>query len=173
MENITLKEIQNKCNEYNTGTSHRPALWTTLQNTSGTVAECGCGHGSTEILSAYCKATKRKFYSLENNKEWGDEIAEMYGVNNMIICDNYSEALLMIEDIDLLFIDHAPELDRKVVARNYANIANVIVIHDTEATGYDLQSTLSEFKYRLDFTPENMASTTIVSNKIDVSKWKI
>lgn len=152
--------------------SHRELLYLALENTKGTVLEVGMGYGSTFLLEDHCK--HRMFVSCETSRDWFDRIREQkdkwYGVLNLL--NSYDEIPLI--DIGLLFVDCAPAEKRKELIAKFKDKASVIVVHDTETTAeyvYGLKDLLSEFKYRLDYQPEKLPHTTVVSNSIDVSKW--
>ena len=73
-------------------------------------------------------------------------------------------------------MDCAPAEIRKELIEKYANIAKVIVVHDSEESSsfcYDLIGILSTFKYRINYEPIGNPHTTIISNFIDVSQWNI
>jgi len=144
--------------------SHRPALWLALKNTSEDVVELGSGMGSTPLLKKYCNDTQRELVSYETNEVWARK-------SGSIFTDSYFKTL---GNIDLLFIDAAPAEVRKELIEYYKDIANVIVVHDSESGAeyvYGMSNVLSKFKYRLDYQPKGNPHTTIVSNTIDVTKW--
>jgi len=143
--------------------SHRPALWLALKNTTEDVVELGSGFGSTPFLKLYCAENNREFITYETNEEWA-------GNTGSIFTDDYFKTL---GKIDLVFVDAAPGEIRKDLIEYYRN-ANVVVIHDTEEGAdyvYKMSGILATFKYRLDYKPEGKPSTTIVSDKIDVTQW--
>lgn len=150
--------------------SHRPLLYTALQNTEGTVVEFGCGYGSTPSIREYCDKTGRRFVSLENNLEWVKNFPK-----SQYVSPDYSEAKLFMP-CGLLFVDNSPGELRKEMLRDYSHSADVLVVHDSEDGAeyvYGMKNVLNTFKFRLDFQPEGNPATTAVSNTIDVSKWQI
>ena len=150
--------------------SHRPALLCALENTKGTVVELGCGFGSTQLLYDYCVKNKRQFWSFDTNKEWANKF---WVITNAI--DDYFKNV-HLNNIDLLFVDCAPAEIRKELIEKYADIAKVIVVHDSEESSsfcYDLIGILSTLKYRINYEPRGNPHTTIISNFIDISKWNI
>lgn len=153
-----LKDVTNWDNyKYN--------LWVALTLTQGAVVEFGCGQGSTDLLRKYCKETGREFMSFESNQDY----ARQY--NSLHVTDWDTVNLTYV---DVLFIDHAPGERRWVDIKKYANIAKVIVIHDSEPhnKGYMLDKIWHLFKYKKNFET-NGAWTTTVSNFIDVTKWSV
>jgi nucleoside diphosphate kinase len=158
--------------------SYLPLLYLALENTSGDVIELGMGDGSTEKLHFYCKENARRLYSYETDKEWFRKFeqfrterhdVEWVGHNWQIMIERHREK------IGVLFSDEAPGEMRKYNISMFCNLAQVIVVHDSEQSsdhGYKLSLVAPLFKYRKDFDYPG-ASATAFSNFIDVSKWSI
>lgn len=147
-----LKGIDNQCN-------HRVLLWEALKLTDGKVVEFGSGHGSTPFLRQFCEETQRPFESYESNAVW----AKMTGAT---LIDEWSD--LNVNDVDVLFLDHAPGERRKFDLLKYRDHAKIIVIHDSEPTGggdYRVRPIFSEFKYMAEVKTSG-AWATILSNFI-------
>lgn len=157
----------------NNDTDHRILLWEAMRLTApgGKVVEFGSGHGSTPFLKEHCKVAGFDFESYDHNPGW----AEATGAT--LIKDARWE-LLNIE-ADVLFIDHAPGERRKFDIEKYAQIAKIIVIHDTEPPadhGYQCRQHFKKFKYCVE-VKTNGAWATMCSNFIDLSScigvtWK-
>jgi hypothetical protein len=153
--------------------SHRPALWLALDNTGRTpVTEFGCGYGSTPLLQKYCQRWNRFFFSYETNFEWASKFE---GVTHLT---DYNKVYLDRQEWKqgVIFIDSAPGEERKDLIAKHAWNSEVIVVHDTESGAeyvYGMKEVLDSFKSRLDYRPIGMPHTTIVSNYVDLSKWKI
>jgi hypothetical protein len=154
--------------------SHRPLLYIALKHTSGRVIEAGMGLGSTRLLDKYCHQHGRPIASFDNNKEWLTKMGALKQSGSTFVSDWLQEGLFG-DNIGLLFIDCAPGEVRKHLLRNYADKADIIVIHDTEEYAqrvYEIIEPLKQFKYRLDLHIPAHPSTTAISNVIDVSQWK-
>lgn len=156
--------------------SHRGLLWLSAYNTDGTISEFGCGFGSTPLLKKYCNDNGRMFKSFDTDPEWAKKmdsrLVDTYITGDESIYPN--EIFKPILNIDLLFVDSKPGEDRKKILKAFANLVNVIVVHDTEKGAeyvYGMNEILSSFKYRLDYQPEGKPHTTAVSNYIDVTSW--
>ena len=156
-----LKNVQNWDN-------HRPLLWWALQQTESSslpVCEMGCGEGSTPYLQSYCKASGRPLVSYDYNQEW----ASRYGANyvsdwNSIRHPQYSVVL----------IDHSPGERRWIDIQLLADMADYIVIHDSEpaATGYMLDRIWHLFPHRRNLiTPGAWA--TIVSRRHHIPEIQV
>lgn len=161
--------------------SHRPLLYLALKNTYGMVFEAGMGFGSTLLISEYC-GKKRRFESFETNKEWFEKIKKEYseseGSTGLHYCKDYFKAIdneiLHRGNPGLLFIDCAPGEIRKDLIKKYQDIADIIMVHDTEEGAqniYGIRDALNSFKFRLDYYPKSEPGTTALSNTINVTQW--
>jgi hypothetical protein len=160
-----IGELDNWC-------SHRPALWDALQMTKGHVIELGMGDGSTRYLNQYCNDEKRKLTSYDSNITW---VMKFSACDHQTVFVHPEEWWTVNLKCSLLFIDHSPGERRKIDLERAANIAQVIVVHDTEPSadhGYQVRDVLKTFKYLKDYETPG-AWTTVVSNFIDISKWNI
>lgn len=148
--------------------SHRPFLYLASIITNTPFYELGCGYGSTDILHQHCKQTDRLFFSFETNPEWHAKFADKVKLVN-----DYKELELFFHGI--LFIDSAPGEERKILIDKFRNQCELMIIHDTEIDAeyvYGMRDVLSKFKYRIDLKINKLPSTTMVSNFIDLNKWK-
>jgi hypothetical protein len=160
---IDVPEHWKKMDDYS---SHRHLLWLALTKTVGIVVEFGSGFGSTPLIKSYCEWNSREFISLETDPKWA---AQFEGTTVIDSFANYVN-----DDIGLLFIDGKPGEERKERVQQFAPLAKVIVVHDTQESAnyvYDMAHILTTFKYRLDFMPDGLPETTAVSNFLDVTKW--
>lgn len=148
----------------NNDVNHRVLLYEAIRLTTGLVAEFGSGHGSTPYLRKHCKDIARDFISFENNEEWAN-------ATGATLIDDWDKINIAP---DVLFIDHAPGERRKEDIKKYANIAKIIVIHDTEPAadyGYQMRQHFDSFKYWVELET-NGAWATMVSNFIDLKNTK-
>lgn len=148
--------------------NHRICLWPALEATKGLVVEFGAGHGSTPFLHRYCKDNNREFLSYDYSREWADKFKDL-GTEHV---KNWDDVNLNM--IDVLLIDQAPGERRWIDIKKFANIAKIIVIHDSEpaATGYMLNKIWHLFKFRIDYKTDG-AWASAVSNFVDLTKWQI
>ena len=157
--------------------SHRPLLWEAVANTNGHVMEMGMGHGSTAQLHQLCRDSGRMLFSYENNKEWLERFTHLRSGGHYIeFVDDWDNVIQKHrEPIGVVFVDQAPGERRKYDMALFCNLAQVIVVHDTEPGsdhGYRTSLAAPLFKYRKDFT-DFPAHATAFSNFIDVSKWQL
>ena len=150
--------------DINAGCNHRHLLWEALEKTTGKVVEIGSGWGSTPFLKQYCEDNKRDFFSFDNDTSWCEKTGSTY-------IANWDD--LELKDVDVLLIDHSPGERRYIDIEKFANIAKVIVIHDSEpeATGYMLDKIWHLFPYRIDSKFDN-AWATLVSNHFKKEVWQ-
>jgi len=152
--------------------SHRPLLYLGLLNTNGSVIEFGCGYGSTNLIDSWCLINKRDFCSYENDEEWSRRFKLHKGVQ--VVFGKNIPTVPIKNNIGLAFVDSKPGEERKDIVNGYREIADVIILHDTEEGAqniYGIREVLDSFKYRLNYYPESMPGTTALSNKINVCEW--
>ncbi len=151
----------------NNWSSHLPMLLLGLQNSEGDVIELGSGDGSTKTLREYCKEHGRAFATYDSNKDWADKCGAIH------IPD--WDAADIWKPCGLLFVDHAPGEHRIHAISRMRDMAEVIVIHDTEEGGagdYKYSRIWPLFKYRLNYNRlEGGAGASAVSNKVDLHKF--
>jgi hypothetical protein len=158
--------------------SYLPILWEALENTSGDVIELGMGVGSTEKLHEYCRSKGRILYSYETDETFYRQFEKFRTERHIMDCVFHNWGILHErhrQPLGVLFSDEAPGEYRKYNISMFCNLAQVIVVHDSEQGsdhGYKLSLVAPLFKYRKDFDFPG-ASATAFSNFIDVSKWSI
>lgn len=155
--------------------SHLPVLVKMIERTKGPILELGMGF-STTLFHLMCKQKKRIVVSYENDLEWYKKF-EGYD------CDFHS--IRFIEDWDalpedfkywgLVFIDQRPARRRRTDALKYKDIANFIILHDTEPEQdkfFGYKKIYPEFKYVYQYT-EARPHTAVLSNYYDVSTYEL
>jgi hypothetical protein len=149
--------------------THIPTLIKVMGKIKGDVCEVGAGFASTPFLHWLCQG--RKLVTYENDHDYF-HFAKKFQTNNHRI-----RTLKQIEfdrHWSVVFIDHDnKEITRGDMALKFTN-ADVIILHDTEPRveeNYGYLTMWPKFKYRYDWT-ETRPWTSVVSNKIDVTKWK-
>ncbi len=151
--------------------SHLPVLIKVFQATTGPILELGTGFNSTPFLHWLCNETRRRLDSYESQPTWW-ELAKNF--------ENDFHKIHFIEDWDkldlsshwsMVFIDHWPGVRRNVEMARAANVADYVVVHDTEAKSdwhYNYSKAFPLYKYRYDYKlayPE----TSVLSNFVDLS----
>lgn len=150
--------------------SHIPVLIDIFNKSKkGPVLELGVGIFSTPLLHALCVENKRMLVSYENDPEFfemhqtfNDEFHQI----NMV--DNWDNIDIDNTHWAMVFVDHKPAGRRVIDTKRLANIADFVVIHDSEQRSegqYNYNSIYPLFKYRKNYVfKEGMAETTILSN---------
>lgn len=151
-------------------TTHQAMLIKSLLYTKGTVMELGGGPFSTPLLHWLCKAQNRSLITYENDWEFYKYLYRFKSRQHSVRFIKDWDAVSRRQHFGVVFLDHAPANRRAVDAINLKDKADIIVIHDSQATDCELDGVWQHFKYRHDWGPCK-PFTTVVSNTIDVSKW--
>lgn len=118
----------------------------------GPVFEIGVGHCSTPLIAEMCKAMERDHHVKETSHVWLESVCDL------------EPRLSIPSTIAVAFIDCAGP-DRLLWAETMRNLAEFIVIHDTDNQGGDLTDLidyLDTFPHRYDY--KSMCPwTTVVS----------
>jgi hypothetical protein len=152
--------------------THRPLLWLGINLTEGPIIEMGSGYGSTPLLRKHCAHDDREFLSFDSNKEWAEKMNSCWiPPSNWMYYESSWGA-----PCGLLFVDHAPGEHRWQAISKASDKADIIVFHDSEIGGagnYQYDRILPLFQYQLHYNRHGGgAGASMVSNKIDVSKFK-
>lgn len=158
--------------------THLPVLVRAFDLSEGDVLELGTGFFSTNILRWLCEMSGRMLYCYETGWSWY-KIATRKPVpfQKVFKIDNFDEAPID-RHWGLALIDHSPTRRRIVDIRRLANLADYIVIHDTNPEyegygnrkGYRYGEIWSLFKYRYDFTKYS-PHTSVVSNFYSLERF--
>ena len=154
--------------------SHIPVLIKILNISTGPVLELGTGFNSTPVLHWLCNETKREFISYESSPKY-------FEVTKRYVSDFHKVYLVENEDWDkvdvesrhwgVVFIDHAPGVRRVVELERVAQIADYVIVHDTEDRSdwhYHYSKGFPKYKYRWNYTIA-YPHTSVLSNFKDLS----
>jgi hypothetical protein len=149
--------------------THIPLLIRTFDLSDGDVLEIGTGMYSTLILDWLSRIYKRNVYSYEDNEEWYNRVNKYESPYHKIIkISNWDKLPAKIRPSGkrwgMVFVDHRPEGRRIVEVNRFANLADYIVIHDSQdekKVKFDQVRKL--FKYTHDWKKAN-TWTSVVSN---------
>jgi hypothetical protein len=172
--------------------THQPLLVAALLNTEGPILEMGGGYYSTPIVSAFANSQRREAHTIETaavvyellkrfsspfHKIWPMSGYDFAADGKFVPRANTTrEQHIEIQSrfladlcqkipprLSVVFIDQRPGTIRAAAIEHFADVAEFIVVHDTEEPLYGYEPSLSKFRYRWDFrlhAPES----TIVSN---------
>lgn len=143
--------------------THLPILSKLLRTTTGSVLELGAGWNSTPLLYWTCQAEKRHFESWENDEKW---VKQMEGLTNYAYDWEITHMNPTGDKWSIVFIDCRPALMRRKLALKYKDMADFIVLHDSEPEidrfyGYSKIYKQFEFVYNFDKLKPN---TVVLSN---------
>jgi len=149
-----------------------------MRITTGDVLELGPGVFSTPYLHWVCEKEKRNLLSIEDNYNWHYFCRKYYRTAyhkhlHVLTWDDADTAIK--KEWGLAFVDHSPSERRVVEIAKLANLAQLIVIHDSNVVqdgNYHYSTIYPLFKYKFDFTKVEPA-TTALSNFIDLKDFNI
>jgi hypothetical protein len=157
--------------------THLPALMRALALTDGPVLELGMGLFSTPYLHYACLLAERYLASYDNNEGWARTFSQ-YG--------NFSEAshhsIFIVDDWDAVhmeapwsvaLVDHSPSERRVTEIKRLANLARIIVAHDSNGrweNQYHYSTIYPLFRYRTDWTGDGRHAV-VLSNFVDLERF--
>lgn len=160
--------------------THLPLLLRVAEVSEGDILEMGTGYFSTLFLRWYCEMFGRNLYSFESVRHWYERaITKPKPYHHIFYTPDFDKAEIE-RPWGMAFIDHGPNYRRKVDIPRLANLAQYIVIHDTQPDGkahdlptdYGYEAIWPLFKYRCDYT-KLVPWTSAVSNFHDLEFLKI
>lgn len=152
-------------------TTHISTLLVAIQATEGKVIELGGGQSSTPFLHWVCKAGERKLITYDDNQEYYEyEYGFKSPLHAVKKVENWDD--VPVEPCGVLFVDHHPSYRRSIDAIRFKDVADLVVIHDTERDdeNYRNSEIWPHFKYHYTYK-DARPWTSIVSNKIDVTNF--
>lgn len=147
--------------------SHIPLLTRCFDKSEGPVLELGTGYFSTLLLHWLATVAQRHVYSYESRGGWFERAQRWQSAYHHIRkCESWAAVDLAEYHWGLAFVDHSPNRRRPVEIGRLRNLADLIVIHDTEPA-WDAEYGYSQiwplFKWRYDYTGL-YPSSSVVSN---------
>jgi hypothetical protein len=142
-----------------------PLMILAVNQTTGPVLEIGTGDASTPILHSLLRDTGRGLFSFDDNPDWVDRYDSLRAGWHRITKVDYAKMEPWIDcRWGAVLLDHAPYHCRVREAMRLKDIAEQIVIHDTNAEeGCAAAAVWEHFKYRVD-DKRFLPWTTCVSN---------
>lgn len=137
--------------------SHLEALTWAVASTDGPVLELGGGWFSTPMLHGLCEATHRELVTVETNAKMREELQCFASPCHEIVRpgrDGLHPDL--VASWSVVFVDHGIAARRQESIRRYADLADRIVVHDTQPDVAQMYPGMAEalrgFAHRRDFT---------------------
>lgn len=167
--------------------THIPLLAAAIrltEDTCGPVLEMGSGDYSTPLLHELCRGN-RELLTADCDPTWITRYNDLFNdtwhkkylvkvTDNFLATGTFDQASSDAWDIgilnrqwDVVFVDHRPGERRRVDLFKYANLARVVVVHDTEEAGYNYTDAINAYRYKFHYDRWR-PHTTILSNTINV-----
>ena len=157
--------------------THLPCLIKAFSKTTGAILEIGMGVFSTPYLHYACTLAERKLVSYENYANWIQFFID-YGYENeyheIKLVEKYADAQIE-KPWDVVLIDQSPNSSRNEEIKRLANLAQYIVIHDSNGRhekDYHYSEIYPLFKYK-SVWDKDKRHATVLSNFNDLEDfWK-
>lgn len=156
--------------------THLPCLISIAEKTSGPMLELGMGLFSTPYLHYKAMLDDRELVSYENCKPWMDFFIK-YGYENknheILFVEDYENAAIERRVWDLVLVDQTPDLSRIETVKRLVNLANYIVIHDSNKKMdniYHYSEIYPLFKYKAIWDKDSNHAT-VLSNFVDLTDF--
>ncbi len=170
MENLRLNHAKG-------WSTHQTMLIKAVLSSKGDVLELGGGLFSTPLLHWLCKSLDRNLTTCENDKDFFFLVVKNFQSRQHRVCliTDWDKELNTNKHYGVVFVDHHPNKRRYFDVLRFKDVADYIVIHDTDPEGlrhrrYDFEKVWSSFKYVYHWKACRPWSS-VVSNTIDVTKW--
>lgn len=145
-------------------TTHITMLLKVLLNSEGDVIECGGGVFSTPLLHWMCKMMDRKLITYEQDPAYyAFERTFQSRQHRIKFVKDWDE--IPINRCGVVFIDHHPPHRRMIETERFSQLADFVIIHDTErkSTDYNIPAVFDKFKFRYDWK-DCRPWTSVLSN---------
>jgi hypothetical protein len=151
-------------------TTHMGVLIKVLMNSTGDVIECGGGPFSTPLLHWLCKMQGRKLITYENHPDYFEFERHFQSMNHSVRRVEDWDKIKIPDHVGVVFIDHHPPERRMVETLRFKEVADFVVIHDSERVSleYNRPEVYDQFKHRFDWK-DCKPWTTVLSNKKDLT----
>ena len=141
--------------------THQRMLVKYLMRTTGPIVEIGCGDYSTPLIHEIASAQGRTVLTLESNADWlnrfSDYKTDWHSLQHVESWDDWQPA----GRYGLAFIDHTPGNRRPAEYLKLRDVTDILILHDTEARGYDWQTIYSHIDH-IETDADIKPSTTVL-----------
>lgn len=141
--------------------THQRLLTKYLIRTTGPIVELGCGDYSTPIIHEIAAAQGRTVRTLESDAGWLNKFADMKTEWHTMEHVASWDAVEYSGRIGLAFIDQTPGHTRPIEFMKLREVADVLILHDTEATEYNWRSAYRAFDH-IETDAAQRPSTTVL-----------
>lgn len=141
--------------------THQRLLTKYLMRTTGPIVELGCGDYSTPIIHEIAAVQGRTVRTLESDAGWLNKFSGYKTDWHTLELVTSWDAVRYEDRIGLSFIDQTPGHTRPTEFLKLREVADVLILHDTESTGYNWRSVYSEFDHIETNTTQRPATTVL------------
>lgn len=152
-------------------TTHMPVLMKLVNMTEGPILELGGGMFSTPLLHWMCREKKRKLVSYDSSEQYFGFMKRFENDYHKVHLVKDWAGIGLDEDWSVVFIDQSGGASRARSARELANNADYVLLHDTDEAHdyyYQYSKIYKHYKYRWD-TKGIYPRSTVLSNFKDLS----
>jgi len=150
--------------------THIPMLIKAVQLSQGPVVEFGSGMFSTPILHWLCMESGRPLETYENYGSYFNLVSQFADKNHKIVLVDDWDKIVLGQHYGVVFIDHLT-IRRSIDALRVKDIADYVVLHDSQTDHYSYSKVYPGFKYIYHWKKER-PWTTVLSNFKDLSNLK-
>jgi len=162
--------------------THLPCLIKAVEKTGGDILEFGTGIFSTPYLRYIAMLQDRLLVSVENFKPWYDFLLKYYENSDnhkMVHVEKYTDFSMVVRiphrRWGIVLIDQTPDTSRAEEALRYKDVAEYIVIHDSNPSNDKVTkySTIyPSFKYKTDWHGDRNRATVLSNFNNLQDFWK-
>ncbi len=161
--------------------THQPVLYEAIKRTSGPIVELGSGYNSTALIHAVA-GPDRKVTTFEHDVDWMMRFMQYKVLPNHDVCwlHSWSSILHISGPLSVVFVDQGLWESRAESIKHFANIAEVVVLHDSDYLERELKINFRDYykwvRTHMPLEPYPYMTgppTTIMSNSINVEEWEI
>ncbi|CAF1187119.1 unnamed protein product [Adineta steineri] len=135
------------------GGSHSIPLLASIVLTNGSILELGCGRSSTPMLHNLTLFTRRYLLSVDSHKAWLSNMSSSMSNSPLHKFQHVTDWSTIGNDHrwSVVLVNNAPEQRRMHDIVKYAYRSQVLVIHDSEAAGYQYDKVAPFFPYKYQY----------------------
>ena len=121
------------------------------------VMEMGCGYHSTGLFHQLIVNEQKRFLlSTDTDREWlskfeANMTSPLHQFRHIAQTSEWDTIGIDRPRWSIIFVDHKPGERRVVDIIRLANVTDIMIVHDTEASGYNYEPGLAQFPYRYRF----------------------
>lgn len=142
--------------------THIPMLVNFVCKTKKPVLELGMGDYSTPILHHLCQ--DRHLVSTEYKKDWMEKFKDLESpIHKIFHVEDWDSFDINMHSWGVAFVDHSPGERRVADIDRLINIADFVIVHDSQEAGYKYEPSFAKYKYRYDYKRYE-TYTTVLSN---------